>query len=67
MKFHTYECDYEGHNLASTAVTLYYSGVGYTHPLSICKKQVQGAKIVAYAHLLRHHPIWRKVYATMPT
>ncbi len=35
MKFHTHEYDYKGHNLASTAVTLYYSGVGHSPSLSI--------------------------------
>ena len=30
VKFHTHEYDYKGHNLASTTVTQYHSGVGYT-------------------------------------
>ena len=33
--FHTHEYDYKGRNLASTAVILYHSGVGYSPSLSI--------------------------------
>ena len=35
MKFRTHEYDYKGRNLASTAVTQYYSGVGYSPSLFI--------------------------------
>ena len=35
MASHTLEYDYKGHDLALTAVTLYYTGVGHSPSLSI--------------------------------